>query len=301
MDVFGSGIPIGRYFGIPVRLHFTFVIYAVFRLMETQHLWLGLAFLAGLYFCVLLHEFGHALAARWCDGEATDILLWPLGGLAFCRPAWHPMAHLITSAAGPLVTFALTVLFMGAMWLISLVNWPWTGMTYLYWFAKQMAWLNGFLLVFNLIPAFPMDGGRILRDLLWFWLGAEDATTIAVAVSRILAVIGGVWGIYTSQYMLVMVALFVFMSSGHERQVLATESSGVYGFSIRERLRRGSRRRRFSQGVASLREEASAAFHRCAICGKTEHDDPDLVFRVCTDCSGGQEYCQEHLESHTHV
>lgn len=300
MDLFGSGIPLGRYFGINVRLHFTFLIYAFYRVTETGNWLLGLAYIGGLYLCILLHEFGHALAARWCDGEATDILLWPLGGLAFCRPAWHPSAHLITSAAGPFVTFVLALLFMGATLLIGAISWPWAGATYIYWFVKQMAWLNAFLLVFNLLPAFPMDGGRILRDILWFWIGAERATAIAVAISRVLAVIGGLWGIYTQQYMLLMVAVFIFMSTGHEQQVLAAESSGAYGFSIRERLRRGNRQRRFHQGVVA-REAASAAFHRCTVCGKTEHDDPHLMFRVCTDCSGGQEYCREHLDSHPHV
>ena len=84
MNFLTYGIPLGRYFGINVRLHFTFLVYAYYRVQEYHSPVLGLLFVAGIYACILLHEFGHALAARWCDGEANDILLWPLGGLAGC-------------------------------------------------------------------------------------------------------------------------------------------------------------------------------------------------------------------------
>lgn len=299
MNFFGSGIPLGRYFGINVRMHFTFLIYAFYRIQEHGNMLYGLAYIAGLYLCILLHEFGHALAARWCDGQADDILLWPLGGLAFCRPAWHPTAHLITSAAGPFVTFVLGCLFVGAA--VALRSMGIIG-TFGYWFVSQMAWLNIGLLVFNLIPAFPMDGGRILRDVLWYWLGAERATNVAVIVSRMIAGAGAAWAIFNQQYMLVLIAVFIYLQTTHERRVLAAESSGVYGFSIRDRLRRGSRKRAFQQGMTAVRaREAVAAFHRCTACGRTEHDDSNLDFRVCTDCSGGQEYCLDHLDTHPHV
>lgn len=297
MDIFGSGIPLGRYFGINVRMHFTFLVYAFYRAWTGGDLVLGLVYIAGLYGCILLHEFGHALAARWCDGEANDILLWPLGGLAFCRPAWHPTAHLITSAAGPFVTLVLAGVFSIGASVLRPLGHDAVAVGYVYWFARQMAVLNAILLLFNLIPAFPMDGGRILRDILWYWLGAERATFIAVTVSRVIAVAGGVWAVSRGDYWLVIMAVYLFLQAGQQGEVLASESSGVYGFSIRERLRRGRRQRVFRGAVATA---APVAFHLCAICGRTERDDPHLDFRVCTECADGSEYCAEHLHAHPH-
>jgi Zn-dependent protease len=258
---------------------------------------------AGLYACILLHEFGHALAARWCDGEADHIVLWPLGGLAFVRPAWNPTAHLITTVAGPLVTLVLWLAFWGATWLqahvfADVIH----SAPYVFWFCGEMMILNLWLLLFNLIPAFPMDGGRILRDTLWHWMSAETATKIAVTVSQVLAITAIGFAIYSQNYWLIFLAIFILLQAANERQIVAFESHGAYEFSIRERLRRGRRQRAFFSAVRERQsQEAVAAFHHCAACGRTEHDSADLDFRVCTDCSDGQEYCQEHLDTHRHV
>src|ERR1041384_5745352 len=107
MDFLGAGVPLGSFRGIAVRLHFTFLIFAFWRVQMYADVVYGIAVIVGLYVCILLHEFGHAFAARWCDGECDLILLWPLGGLAFARPAFHPTAHLITTLAGPFVTLVL--------------------------------------------------------------------------------------------------------------------------------------------------------------------------------------------------
>src|SRR5437762_7409445 len=166
MDFLSYGLPIGRYFGINVRLHFTFLLYAFYQMQRSAQPLIGLAFIAAIYVCILLHEFGHALAARWCDGDATDILLWPLGGLAFVRPAFNPTAHLITTVAGPMVTL---VLWLGLTALARVVPLPWAVAE----FVSTLAGFNLYILLFNLIPAFPMDGGRILRDTMWHWMSAE--------------------------------------------------------------------------------------------------------------------------------
>jgi len=302
MDFFSAGIPLGRYWGINVRLHFTFLIYAYWRVSEMGSLGFGLAFVGGLYFCILLHEFGHALAARWCDGEATDILLWPFGGLAFCRPAFHPTAHLITTVAGPFVTL---VLWLG-FWVATAVMAPFmseagTAARYVFFFLTAMREMNLLLLLFNLIPAFPMDGGRILRDTLWHWLSAEKATKIAIWVSRLIAGTAIVWAIMSAHYWLIFIAVFILLQSASEQNVIAFESSGTYDFSIRERLRRGHRQRAFYQAVEVRgREAATAAMHTCAVCGKTDNQFPALDFRVCTDCANGEEYCPDHLNTHSH-
>lgn len=301
MDFLNTGIPLGRWFGINVRLHFTFLLYAYWQVTRMPRWELGLAVIAGLYGCILLHEFGHALAARWCDGDAEDILLWPLGGLAMCRPAWHPTAHFITGAAGPFVTLVL----WGVFSVLALVLEPFRQVSvagmYGWWFVEEMAWLNRGLLLFNLLPAFPMDGGRILRDTLWHWLSAEKATTIAVWISRGIAVAAMAWAVMHEQYLLLAGAAFIFLQAAHEQHIVAAEATGTYGFSLRERLRRGHRQRAFRGGVAARQAvETRAGFHLCATCGRTEHSVPGLDFRVCTDCADGSEYCTEHLASHTH-
>ena len=300
MNFFSYGIPLGRYFGINVRLHFTFLIYAYYLVQKYSSPVFGLCFVAGIYLCILLHEFGHALAARWCDGEANDILLWPLGGLAFVRPAWDPTAHLITTVAGPFVTFVLWLALNG----LARVTTPLPAVAF---FLHELSRFNLIILIFNLIPAFPMDGGRILRDGLWHWMRAETATRIAVWVSRVIAITVAAVVIFTAMsdagnlYYLIF-PVFIFMQTMHEQQIVAMESRGAYGFSIKERLRRGRKQREFRQAVREhIRTEESAAFHRCDACGATELTAPTMDFRVCPDCANGQEYCREHLNTHRHV
>jgi len=319
MNFLSYGIPLGRYFGINVRLHFTFLIYAYYLVQKYGNPILGLFFIAGIYICILLHEFGHALAARWCDGEANDILLWPLGGLAFVRPAWNPTAHLITTVAGPFVTLVLWL----ALNLLARVATPVPVVAL---FLDDLSNFNLFILLFNLIPAFPMDGGRILRDMLWHWLSAETATRIAVTISRCIALLAvafvisprGFWfhlgldlGLppavaaipnrFAGDYFFILFPIFIFMQTMHEQQIVAMESHGAYGFSIRDRLRRGRKQREFRQAVRQhIQTEATATFHRCATCGTTELTAPTMDFRVCPDCSNGQEYCRAHLDAHPH-
>ena len=299
MDFLGYGIPLGRYFGINVRLHFTLLIYAYLRATSFPDLGWGLAFVAGLYLCILLHEFGHALAARWCDGEANDILLWPLGGLAFVRPAFNPTAHLITTVAGPFVTLVLWLAFSALSRVLSgMSHVPWMVQVY----VNSLSGLNLWLLLFNLIPAFPMDGGRILRDVIWHWMSAEKATAIAVWVSRVIAVLGALFAIYRQNWWLLVFPLFIMSQCAQEQRVVAFEAGGTYQFSVRERLQRGRRQRTFRGAVRDrTHADATTAFHRCATCGVTELADRTTEFRVCPDCSNGQEYCRAHLETHPHV
>jgi Zn-dependent protease len=296
MNFFDLSLPAGRYFGIPVRIHFTFIIVAFNRLlMEGNNLPASLIFIVGLYTSVLLHEFGHSLAARWCDGDADQIILWPLGGLAVCRPLFNPTAHLITGAAGPFVSLVLCGLFTvlsrvvpadGSGWLVAIMD--------------LMAAINGGLLIFNLLPVFPMDGGRILRDTLWFWMGVDRATRTAVMISKtviILAIIAFFFELvpWLRQYdpvWLALIGVYIYFQASAEEASLEYEGL-VRPFSIRERFKRGIRRRAFQKGVAEkVEQEETEGFHRCAVCGRTENSSRDLVFRIASD---GREYCTEHL------
>lgn len=302
MDFFYTGFPIGQWWGITVRVHFTLLIYGIFRITGQPNVAYEVAYLVGLFVCILLHEFGHALAARWCDGDCDEILLWPLGGLAYCRPAFHPTAHLITTVAGPLVTLVLAALFCG-IWFLIVVATPGSPAPsgYGFQYLQDMAILNVSLLAFNLIPAFPMDGGRILRDTIWHWMSAEKATKIAVVVSQIIAICGAAVAIVFQQYWLLIFPGFILLQCFHEKQIVAAEARGTYQFSIRERIKRGSRKRAFHKAVKERAiEDAARPFHQCAACGRTGSDSEELEFRVCTDCSNGEEYCPEHLHNHAH-
>ncbi len=290
MNFFGLSFPMGRFAGIEVRVHFTFFLYAFSLLWGHNNVLFGAILILGLYLSILLHEFGHALAARWCDGDARQIVLWPLGGLAMVRPLFNPTAHLITAAAGPMVSLVLfagftllTHLLPSAFWM----QWP-----ILYGLTSELAQLNGMLLFFNLIPAFPMDGGRILRDTLWHWIGVERATNTAVFLSRVLAGVGIAAGIFFQAYQLSILALFIFLLCSAEQNALLWEGP-VMPFSIRERLKRGRRQRAFFGAVARAEQAPIVeGFHRCAVCGRTEIESPEEIFRVSSD---GHEYCARHL------
>lgn len=280
-------MPFGRFLGIEVRLHITFFLYAFVLMKQFNSLLVGFLVVFGLYGSVLLHEFGHALAARWCDGEAPLIILWPLGGLAVCRPTFNPTAHLITSAAGPAVSVAL---WLGSSALLHFSGGMLESVPLLYVFVEQMAQLNRMLVLFNLIPAFPMDGGRIVRDTLWHWMRVEKATAVALGLSRVLAACGIVYGIFVRDYQLAILAGFIMLMGSSEQRMLAM-AGPVQPFSIRERFRRGRRQKTFREAHAPFLGE-SVAFHRCATCGVTELEEPHGMFRVAAD---GEEYCSRHL------
>lgn len=233
------GLPCGRFRGIAIRIHVSLILFLLFRAVKFGHIGYGLAFVIGLYLCILLHEFGHAFAARWCDGEANEILLWPLGGLAYTRPAFHPTAYLITSAAGPFVTLLLWLLFSALSWGFTLLPDPALIPVSVLWFVDTMRSVNGWLLLLNLIPAFPLDGGQMLRDLLWRRKGFSDATRIATTVGQVAAIVVAAWGLWTQDFWLVLLAIFVWVQCLHERQAADQEFWRTDSFSLRERMRRG--------------------------------------------------------------
>lgn len=305
MNVLDSGLPLGRIAGIPVRVHLTFVLFAVWRIQSGDAPLFSLLVVLGIYGGILLHELGHALAARWCDGEVDSILLWPLGGLAACRPAWHPTAHLLTTIAGPLVSLTLWLALWGVDRRMAVLPWEVQNVPAVQWghaWVRVLAQWNRTVLLFNLIPAFPMDGGRILRDLLWRWLGPTRATSVAIQVSRIVALLGIGWALWRSDLWLIVLAAFILLQSRSAQQIVAAEAGAGADFSFRERWQRGRRRHAFRASIrAAQTETQEEAFHRCTICGRTERDSPLLDFRVCPDCPHGEEYCSEHLTTHAHA
>jgi Zn-dependent protease len=137
-----------------------------------------------LFCIVLMHEFGHSLACRSVGGRADQIVLWPLGGVAYVDPPQRPGATLWSIAAGPLVNVALFPLFAGAVLLARMAHLNEPGSNF-YLYITTIFWINSGLLAFNLLPIYPLDGGQIVRSLLWFAVGRARSLMIASTVGMI--------------------------------------------------------------------------------------------------------------------
>src|SRR5262249_47529013 len=137
-DPFAWSIPFGRLFGVTIRIHilfplvtFALILRFAFETQAIPHAWVDLALLEGILFLtVLLHEFGHCFGARAVNGDAQEILMWPLGGLAYVDIPHTPRAHFITTICGPAVNFVLAVGSLLALWLLDNVQ-PYFGLKYL--------------------------------------------------------------------------------------------------------------------------------------------------------------------------
>lgn len=183
--MFGGAIKLFRLAGIQVSLHFTWFLVAAYEITTFASRYQSPIFAAyeyvGLFVIILMHEFGHALACRQVGGEAHQIVLWPLGGVAFVNPPQRPGAVLWSIAAGPLVNVALIPIFAVLMQLARARG--------LYGFAPDsyrllynIQRINFVILIFNLLPIYPLDGGQILRALLWFPFGAMRSLQVASVV-----------------------------------------------------------------------------------------------------------------------
>ena len=201
---------LGRVSGIDVYLHPTLLLLLLFVAGASGAQGVGLA--ATGFFCVLLHEFGHALAARRFGIATEDITLYPIGGVArLSRMPRSPGAELVIALAGPAVNLAIA----GSMIVLGLLG-PGGAPTLAGGLWADVIGVNLILALFNLIPAFPMDGGRVLRALLSGWLGRVRATGIAAAVGRTLAVAFGAYSLVHGMLMQCVLAAFIYMMAGLE-------------------------------------------------------------------------------------
>ena len=180
----GGTIRLFKFSGITVYLHFSWFLIAAYEFSRriavyTSPVWAAFEYLA-LFAIVLLHEFGHALACRQTGGIADRIVLWPLGGIAFVNPPRRPGAMLWSIAAGPLVNVILLPVLSIARALFSDIE-PTDASLFLY----HVWWINLGLLIFNILPVYPLDGGQILRSLLWFPLGEIRSLQIASVIGLI--------------------------------------------------------------------------------------------------------------------
>jgi Zn-dependent protease len=210
-----GAIRIFRLAGIDVFLHWSWFVVAVFELQVrsgeySSALWNALEYLS-LFAIVTLHEFGHSLACRQVGGTAERIVLWPLGGVAYVNPPQRPGATLWSLAAGPLVNVALVPLLLGFGWAGGLLGWGDTQGD-LFDLVRAVFVMNAMILAFNLLPIYPLDGGQILRSLLWFALGRARSLMAATLVgfAGVLAIVA--LAVLARSFWLGIVAAFVAVS-----------------------------------------------------------------------------------------
>src|SRR5262245_50473879 len=214
---------LGEVAGIGIYVHATFLL--IIGWVALQH-WLpersasaalaGVVFVLALFACVVLHELGHALAARRYGIKTRDITLLPIGGVARLeRVPEEPRGELFVAIAGPAVNLAIAVALF--LWL-DLANGfePLAGLDVATGpFLERLFWTNVFLAGFNLLPAFPMDGGRVLRALLATRLSYPRATELAASIGQAMALVFGFFGLFYNPF-LVFIALFVWMGATSE-------------------------------------------------------------------------------------
>ena len=209
----GGTIRLFKFSGIQVYLHFSWFLVAAYQLTQLKGMyrspvWAIAEYLA-LFAIVLLHEFGHALACRQTGGVADQIVLWPLGGIAFVNPPRRPGAMLWSIAAGPLVNVLLFPILSAIVFFVGTPD-DLLGGTDAMQFFWHVWWINLGLLIFNMLPVYPLDGGQILRALLWFPLGEIQSLRIASVVGLIGGACLALFAIWTWSFWLGILAFFIF-------------------------------------------------------------------------------------------
>jgi Zn-dependent protease len=174
--------------GVDLYLNWSWFFVALFEINSRRGryssvAWNALEYLA-LFSIVLLHEFGHAMACRQVGGTANRILLWPFGGVAYVNPPQRPGANLWSIAAGPLVNVALLPLLLAVFAFARMHGWAHL-IPDLYFFVQAILAIDVGLLVFNMMPVYPLDGGQILRSLLWFIVGRGRSLLVVTILSFI--------------------------------------------------------------------------------------------------------------------
>jgi Zn-dependent protease/CBS domain-containing protein len=223
----GWSLNIASIAGTKVRLHITFILFLGWIFIASwvsggpAEAWYALAFLTLLFACVVAHEFGHIFAARTFGINTPDVTLLPIGGVARLeRISEHPFEELVIAVAGPLVNVVIAivlVLFLGArldMNALAAVQNTQVSM------IDRLAVVNVFLVLFNMIPAFPMDGGRVLRALLATRMGYVHATEVAAFIGQGFAFALGFLGLFYNP-LLIFIAIFVYLAAASEAHMVA--------------------------------------------------------------------------------
>ena len=289
-DPMSWSFSIGRLFGVLIRIHIAFPIVVLGLLLSTamrqpppgyvypEGLWIDVALISAMLFVsVLLHEFGHCFGARSVGGNAEQILMWPLGGLASCEVPHTARANFITVACGPAVNLVLCLAcLIGLFFAHSVVLMPpWNPLPdYFPWrsvdqmvklhtwggveqqmpvyssavFLARFFWINWFLFLFNVVLiGWPLDGGKLLQATLWPHIGYRQATWYAVLCGFGVMVILALYAIIFERALAVFLVIWIYVECS--RQMLILETGGdesLFGYD-------------FSQGYTSLERDQPKA------------------------------------------
>jgi Zn-dependent protease len=279
--------PLGRLFGVTIRVHLFFPLVALGLILRVafqrepplpEGVWIDVSvILALLFFAVLLHEYGHCFAARWVDGDAQEILLWPLGGLAYVEVPHTARANFLTALGGPLVNLALCIvcglvlmfafslapplnpfnlrdIVRGAGGLVSLAPWGanlpdeatlrMLNSNLAVVLLARFFWVNWVLFLINVVLiGFPLDGGRMFQCILWRYVGYRQATLAAIFAGFLTMFVVGLFAIIVNELLPLFLAAFIYVAC--KQQWLLLETGGeesLFGYD-------------FSQGYTSLERD----------------------------------------------
>lgn len=270
-----GSIHLFRFSGIDVFLHWSWFLVAVYEIQSragnySSVTWNVIEYLA-LFLIVMVHEFGHALACRQVGGRANRIVLWPLGGVAYVDPPPRPGATLWSIAAGPLVNVVLAPILYMLLLFGHSAGWP-QALPDIYKLVRAVFYIDVYLLIFNILPIYPLDGGQILRSLLWFVLGRARSLMVATVIGLI-GVVGFIGlALWIRDLWLGAIAVFMLMNCW----------GGLQHAQYLLRLAKVPRR----QGYACPACKASpplGAYWKCANCGAPF--DTFVTGGVCPICS----------------
>ena len=238
-----SSLRIARVFGIDIEIHITFILLLAFFFIAMGVS--GLALIIGVFFFVTVHELCHSLAASYFGIKVKRITLLPIGGIAsMSEVPSKPHQELVISLAGPLSNMIIVVVFYYPLYLllgreqlmypllVMIGRAPYAGQFNV---IAHIYWINLVLAVFNIIPAFPMDGGRVLRSLLAYRMGFRNATNVAVRLGHIFALIFGYIGIVHGHIFLILVAVFVYMAASSEGMQVEVQET-IKKYSVKDIL-----------------------------------------------------------------
>jgi len=224
---------IGRIRGTEIKVHLTFLLllawfgWSAYQQAGASAAVADTLFLVAFFLSILLHEFGHITMAARFGVRTPDVILLPIGGVARLeRIPEEPRQELLIALAGPAVTLVIIVVLAAIAWATGQLALPRDVFGPGASVVVRLLVANGFVLVFNLIPAFPLDGGRVLRALLARRLGLVRATRIAGSVGQLFALGLGVLGVVVSAPLTMLVAFFIFLGAGAEVSAVATRMAG---------------------------------------------------------------------------
>jgi Zn-dependent protease/CBS domain-containing protein len=252
----GQSIKLFSVRGIDIRMHITFPIILIWAALQfgliSRGGWEGAIFgvvaTLLLFAVVVLHELGHSIAAQYYDIEVKQIVLLPIGGVAqLTHIPEKPIQEFVIAIAGPAVNFGLAIIF-GIVALLAGVSLSFEQLPSLLLGLDRMSLLalfgyvfssNLLLAIFNLIPAFPMDGGRVLRALLATRMPYPRATVAAVSVGQALALLMGILGFVQGNFFWVLIAIFIYSGAGQERQMVLARNI-LSGLTVNQAFSRGA-------------------------------------------------------------